>query len=135
MSAFMVSPGCIHRVVFGMRATRPEYLRVDSDLHGMMLLEMNRRALIACYGDNSVEAIEPYRYVQPASHPHLLMQVYKSLRCYLYQCSEGDVPDFPLYLQLVGVRDMMATTFGYDHKRDTWRRLDLKTVYDQCEWG
>lgn len=134
MSAFIVEHACISRVVLALRSGRPEYLRVDPDSLGMMLLDMNRRAVVARYGDNSVEAIEPYRYIEPmGGHPHLLVQVYKSLRCYLYQCSEGDVPDQPLYLQLDAVRNDMACALG--HKGETWKRAEIKAVYDACEWG
>lgn len=128
----MVSPDCIRRVVFAVHSAQPP--RIDADLLGMMLLEMNRRALVARYGDNSVAAVEPFRYSALPHHPHLLVQVYKSLRCYLYQCSEGDVPDQPLYQQLVGVRDSMARALGHDGA-ETWRVPDIKAAYDACEWG
>lgn len=129
----MVSGDCINRVVFAMRAAKPEWLHHDPDLLGMCLLEMNRRALVARYGDNYAEAVEPYRYHEPRHRPTLLVQVYKSLRCFLYQCSEGDMPDTTLFLQLVGVRDHMACALG--HRGERWSRADIKAIYDECEWG
>jgi len=130
----MVSAECMSRVVFAMRSARVDFLRADPDLVGMTLLEMNRRALVARYGDNAVEAVEPYRYVEPVGvNPLLLVQVYKSLRCYLYQCSEGDIPDQPLYLQVAGVRDHMGLALGHDGER--WQRAEMKDVYDECVWG
>jgi len=134
VSAFMVSPTCIARVVFALRAAHVEYLQADADLVGMTLVEMNRRALVARYGDNAVDAVEPFRYVEPTDvQPRLLVQVYKSLRCYLYQCSEGDIPDQPLYLQLATMKRQMANVLG--HKNETWQRADIKAVYDECDWG
>ena len=36
----------------------------------------------------------PYRY---DCEPCMRLQALKSLRCWLYQCREGDVPESPLY--------------------------------------
>jgi hypothetical protein len=134
MSAYIVSHDCIARVVFALRSAQPERV-IDGDLLGMMLLEMNRRACVALYGDNNVEAITPFRYVTPPGEPHLIVHVYKSLRCYLYQCSEGDVPDQPLYLKLDALAGAMADTLGHDRTADRWLRPDVKAVYDAFEWG
>ncbi len=40
--------------------------------------------------------LDEYRY-RPASWRRSLVQVYKSLQCWLYQCSEGDVLERPLF--------------------------------------
>lgn len=130
----MVDVECIHRIVFAMRAARPEWLKHDPDLLGMCLLEMNRRALVARYGDNNnADAVPPYRYCEPRPRPTLLVQVYKSLRCYLYQCSEGDVPHMTLFLQIDAMRKHIAQALG--HRGETWSRPEIKAIYDKCEWG
>jgi len=134
MSAFMVSHDCVHRVVIALRAMRSEYMSMDRDLLGMQLLQMNRRALVARYGDNEAEAVGGYRYVEPEpTDGRLIVQTYKSLRCFLYQCSEGHVPDEPLYNVLVDVREKFALLLGHDGER--WHKPDIKIAYDACEWG
>ena len=45
----------------------------------------------------------PYRYT-----PTSVVQAYKSLRCLLYQCSEGDVPNHPIFKLLEKTGDIMA---------------------------
>lgn len=135
MSAYIVSHDCVHRVVVALRAMRGDFMDRDRDLLGMELLQMNRRACVARYGDNNVEQVDGYRYVEPMPKDgHLIVQVYKSLRCFLYQCSEGDVPDEPLYLVLLDVRDKFATLLGHEGD-ERWSKPAVKAAYDECEWG
>ena len=56
------------------------------------MLELNVRAFRARYEDAPEIPLTPARRM-PAS----LIQVYKSLRCYLYQTCEGDCEDDPFY--------------------------------------
>src|SRR4029078_8518666 len=113
MSAFMVSAECVNRVVFAMRAAMPGQLIADPDMLGRMLGEMTRRALMEL-GD--VVEVAPFRYVEPAAGPFLLMQTYKSVCWFFYQCSSnGTMPsDHWLYLALVGIRGQMAKALGHD---------------------
>ena len=131
MSAFLVSHDCIHRVVLGLRAFKGAYAHKDRDLLGMMLLELNRRAIKARYGE--LPDVEPYRYVERNEKPSP-MQVYKSLRCFLYQCSEGDVPSQPLYTHTSDAMENLAEALGHiDGRR--WESPANKAAYDECEWG
>ena len=52
------------------------------------------------------ENLDAYRYRFILDTPRL--QVYKSLQCYLYQCTEGDVNELPLYAALVEFRAELA---------------------------
>ena len=69
----------------------------------LALQELNNRAVNARYSeDNSVmAAIE----VVPTS----LVEPYKSLRCFLYQCSEGDIPQTS---ELYNALDAMASRWA-----------------------
>lgn len=135
MSAMMSSHDCIHRVVVALRAMRAEYMAMDRDLLGMSLLQMNRRSMVARYGDNGVERVHGYRYVETTPiDTQLILQVYKSVRFFLYQCSEGDVPDEPLYLVITECRNRLASLLGHDGEQ-RWKRPEIKAAYDACEWG
>lgn len=130
MSAFLVSPRTITRVIVALNANGVDEPTQDRDLLGMMLYELNVRALRARYpGD--VHVAPAYRYV-PENRIDL-MQHYKSLRCFLYQCGEGDVPEQPLYLRLVAVRDHLAHLLGHNDD-GTFRSAERKAAYDRCEW-
>jgi hypothetical protein len=132
MSAFMVSHDCITRVVLSMRAFHAGYAEQDRDLLGMQLIELNRRAIKARYGE--LPEVEPYRYVEPLLTNRVSLQAYKSLRCFIYQCSEGDVPDETLYAHVAEARDNMAEAVGHrDGKR--WDSVATKAAYDEAEWG
>ena len=52
------------------------------------------------------------------------VQFFKSLQCFLYQCSEGDVDEKPLYKALADVEATMPA----DIKRDS-------PEYEAAEWG
>ena len=52
------------------------------------------------------------------------MQVYKSLRCWLYQCAEGHVPQRPLYKLL----ERLATRLAHEIVCDL-------PEYDKAEWS
>jgi hypothetical protein len=42
------------------------------------------------------------------------IQFFKSLQCFLYQCSEGNVPDRPLFKALQAVEDFLAPTVNQE---------------------
>jgi hypothetical protein len=51
------------------------------------------------------------------------LQVVKSLRCWLYQCSEGDVPETPLYKIMDKYADILAYEIVCDlpeYKKALW---------------
>ena len=61
---------------------------------GRAMLEMNVDAVNQRYGDNTNPLVLPYRYYpQPVSR----IQGLKSLKCWLYQCTEGNVPQQKLF--------------------------------------
>ena len=52
------------------------------------------------------------------------VQFFKSLQCFLYQCSEGDVDETPLYKALDAIRDLLAPSIN-----------QASAAYDAAEWG
>jgi len=94
----------------------------DWALLGQALREMNVAAVIARYGPSDdlpgPFPLLPYEYrgVMPPSP----IQAIKTLACYLYQCSEGDIPEQPLYRQL---RKWEATLYQhYVTQSDEWQQ-------------
>lgn len=87
------------------------------------LIAMNSRALYARYGDNGNYNIHtdfiPLMYPAVSS-----VQVYKTIRCYLYQCSEGNVPDEPLYKLMGEISDRLAHEI-----------INSLPEYDKAKWG
>lgn len=110
MSAFLVSMRTINRIV----ATLSLFLRSHEYAHAadmfaaagidttqanwkealaQAMFALNQQALYQRYGDPATE-----RFVyQPVQVLPNLYQTLKSVECWLYQCTEGDVPESKLY--------------------------------------
>jgi hypothetical protein len=112
MSAFMVTDETINRVVtwLAWEVYRNMWLKdnvaklIAIDLThgnweaelGNAMFQLNIDAVNARYGDGEAQHFRKLEYqYRIVSAPKL--QVYKSLRCWLYQCCEGDVFKRPLY--------------------------------------
>ena len=52
------------------------------------------------------------------------VQFFKSLQCFLYQCTEGDVDEKPLYKTLDAIRGLLVPFINQDSPE-----------YDAAEWG
>jgi hypothetical protein len=63
-------------------------------LEDMQHIDMNTR-------DQRIESFSP-------------VQLCKTLQCFLYQCSEGDVPDKPLFQSLKVVESLLSPRFSSD---------------------
>src|SRR5436305_5913292 len=113
MSAFMVEDQTINRVVTWLTrevSTRfPEIDRI-AQKYGVDLVsekweeklakamfQLNCDGVNARYGEGEAEKFRPLNFTYRPEVYHSLVQVLKSLQCFLYQCSEGDVPDTKLY--------------------------------------
>ena len=68
------------------------------------MLDLNERAFHARYGD----APDGEQVGELELHSPTLIQFYASLSCWLYQCSEGDIPDDLLYRAILEVRNAVA---------------------------
>lgn len=91
----------------------------DASAIGRALLAMNVRAVNARYSEHA--AAPAYTWTPAMADD---AQYAKSLDCYMYQCSEGDVPDEPLYAAMEHVRRFLGA--------DLVRRLP---DYEEAEWG
>ncbi len=114
MSAFMVEDTTINRVVtwltrevttnrFTLDWLAREY---DIDLTSdkwdeklaQAMFQLNCDGVNARYGEGEAEKFRPLNFTyKPEMIYHSLVQVLKSLQCFLYQCREGDVPQSKLY--------------------------------------
>mgnify|MGYP001560086550 CR=1 FL=1 len=108
MSAFVVEDVTINRIVTRLCNDRDadytkrrlaDEVHVHSAAHlGQALFGLNVVAVNARYGAGEAEKFRPldYRYSpDPASTSRI--QALKSLRSWLYQCTEGMAPETPLY--------------------------------------
>lgn len=99
MSAFIVTNRTITQAIEALKLSqsfRYNGMYLDDPDHikalGNELLALNAAAVAQRY-DEPVE-IHDYRFEWPTCNKY---QALKSLDCLIYQCSEGDVPERPLY--------------------------------------
>jgi hypothetical protein len=93
------------------------------------MMAMNLEAYRQRYG--LADLIEAFRdgyfletYNSPVVPAFSPMQTFKSLQCFLYQCSEGDVDQSPLFQALDAMLEPMR------------RNFDVESVeYHRADWG
>lgn len=104
MSAFMVSNDTINTI------------SVMTGIGAQALIDMNARAIRARYGTD--EGWQAHGEGASVGLPTLA----KMLGCYLYQCSEGNVPDEPLYKTLDIVAESLLERFQHtkEYKEAAW---------------
>jgi len=121
MSAFIVGAACINSIVayLGGHADRFCWLNRDlgydvsqpKDLHRLAgaLHALNCEAVDQRYGRGTAAgdtaSAPPFEY-RPVIRDGV--GVYKAILCLLYQCSEGDVPETPLYKALENMGNVIA---------------------------
>lgn len=138
MSAFLVSAGTVDVVLTQLQLrdgetlahlfqpfTAPEDPRDALDALGRALLGMNVDALEACYPKHrhDEERAEAAGYVF-TSRPETAGYALRQLDCLLYQCTEGDVPERPLFEALARMRRILAD-----------RVLESVPSYASAPWG
>jgi hypothetical protein len=134
MSAFIVSNDCIMNIVNHLAGLRNmevysadplKDLGYDVKDHKSLaklandMLAMNIEAVDARYSEKNSK----YKAKMVETRP-IPAQAYKSLGCFLYQCSEGNVPEKPLYKALTEVEQNIA--------KDIIRALP---GWDALKWG
>jgi len=87
----------------GIRLVRDD----EREEFGRRLFEMNIRALRARFGKELEKEIENLSYKYVFLLPDTDIQALKSLRCFICQCAEGDIPDSDLYKTLKLVHDQL----------------------------
>jgi hypothetical protein len=119
MSAFIVSTGTMNRVVqaimhtcphFDGEPTRPPAVRLqDVGTHlGIKLYRLNAEAVRQRYDQSEPVPLFRSTQVEAPRTRKEWIACFKALQCLSYQCSEGDVPDTPLYRELETVRYGLA---------------------------
>lgn len=63
---------------------------------GQAMFALNCNAVEQRYGTGEAKEFRELNYSWKETIPPALIQAYKSLRCWLYQCCEGDVPETSL---------------------------------------
>lgn len=141
MSAYIVEDKTINGIVAFLRGNRNLESAVDYRLrplgHGVYdrehcealasaLYLMNCDAVDDRYGKGTAAQDEaevqtfPYRALAPGGS----IPTFKSLQCFLYQCSEGDVPERPLYKAMEAIKNALAEQI-----------IDGLPAYEKAVWG
>jgi hypothetical protein len=115
MSAFMVADNTINNIVnwldreleeaYGTISIRQKLLEQGFDASmaswaerlGYAMFQLNVIAVDARYGSGEAKRFRDLDYRYEVTKPVPMVQVLKSLQCWLYQCNEGDVPTTSLY--------------------------------------
>jgi hypothetical protein len=115
MSAFIVDNKTINSIVnwldsavaeaFGTTTIRWKLLELSFDTSktgwaerlGYAMFQLNVIAVDARYGSGAAKKFQPLDYHYKVTQSVPLVQVLKSLQCWLYQCNEGDLPQTALY--------------------------------------
>jgi hypothetical protein len=143
MSAYIVADQTINHIVnwlgreleavYGTIIIRQKLLELGFDasiagwleILGQERFQLNIQAVDARYGKG--EAVKfrtlSYHYQRTDSVP--LVQVLKSLHCWLYQCTEGDIPQTALYLLFANDVQLYLMT----------EIIDTLPEYEQAYWG
>lgn len=119
MSAFMVNDGTIDRAVsamiaFGETAVGAPTAADQCALNklGAELIKLNMEALRQRYRARPL----PFTYVhRDHTDPDPLLARLRAVACLTYQCSEGNVPEKPLYKLLQVVEDDLAHQCARKH--------------------
>jgi hypothetical protein len=107
MSAFVVDDKTINRIATFLH---DDYNNKTWTLHrleeigittqeelGKAMFDLNVNAVNQRYGDGQAATFRSLDYQFTYELVLSTFQAVKSLKCWLYQCSEGDVPETPLY--------------------------------------
>lgn len=124
MSAYVVSNETINKILAFMKADckrNPHIYRPLENMNlvwtgkdaawalGSMMLDLNIDAVCARYSGEKADVLKKDReFEHNGVLPPSRIQVFKSLKCWLYQCSEGDVPETDLFKAFYEVSGNMA---------------------------
>lgn len=111
MSAFVVEKSIIDAIVTHIHGNftgnhlkvYPGLKTLDPQKLGQSLWDMNAEAVDQRYSENNPRTI--YRYGCEAMNQ---VERYKAMECFLYQCSEGDVPETPLYRDMERIKNELG---------------------------
>ena len=131
MSAFIVEDTTINRVVnyladdhnrgYTMRQLNEAGLLTDPANLGQAMAALNCEAVNERYDEHEAPS---YTYGEGPLMRDGVHQVLKSLKCWIYQCSEGDVPETALYKIMDDYAGQLAITI-----------VRSAPEYEAAEWG
>lgn len=145
MSSFVVEPKTINRVVTflyladgsgsiwasSIKNLIAEHLIDIRDKDGLCLklFELNVQAVKERYGDEDFSTMPGPKGMRPENYRFKFLhsdhvQVFKSLQCLIYQCSEGNVPETKLYRFLSELENTLARAI-----------VSALPEYDKAEWA
>lgn len=127
MSAFFVTDKTIADAVQCMKQCGFEAEDMGRDLWRLNVMALGQR-----YGypaEKFESDIEAYESPVPSGNPY---QILKSTNCLIYQCSEGNVPDLPLYMQLEQASEALSLRLGRPDRG--FPHTDRDSRYDSAEW-
>jgi hypothetical protein len=135
MSAFLVEERTINKILTQLdaRIRQSEWFKEKVELDvdfgeadwktklGQSMLDLNQISLAQRYGDAKRELI--YKFQTAHCSP---IQAYKALRCWLYQCAEGDIPETSkLYNAFDKIFGPAIAQFI----------IERTPEYDEADWG
>jgi hypothetical protein len=89
------------------------------------MYQLNIKTVDDRYGDNEARRFWKHEYRFEHTDVVSLVQVLKSLQCWLYQCNEGDVPETALY----GLFDNEVQLYLMS------KIIDRLPEYQNAHWG
>jgi hypothetical protein len=140
MSAFMVADKTINYIVNWLRREIERLPIISQKLKeagfdtsvpgwaeklGQAMFQLNTEAVNARYGNGQAEKFRKLDYRFEHTEAVSLMQVLKSLQCWVYQCNEGDVPTTELY----GLLDTDVQMYLMD------TIITKLPEYEKANWG
>jgi hypothetical protein len=117
MSAYYVGNKQISAIANAMHEIAPqldkevaEKIPKDPEVFARALAEMNVEALKERYPEMWNEMVEEFEYSTDklSTKTNEEAQLYKSISCFLYQCSEGKVPSSDLYCLVERLHNRLA---------------------------
>jgi len=140
MSAFMVNDKTINSVVTWLtREVSTSHFTMDQlarkynvdlvsdkwdEKLANAIFQLNCDGVNARYGNGEAEKFRPLNFSYQPEHDFSLVQVIKSLQCWLYQCCEGEVRQTKLYRFFEEVENHLALKIV----------MELPE-YTKAEWG
>ena len=117
MSAYIVEKKTIDRIVTYL--DRKYHGAENPNQTGQRLWNLNTKAVDQRYDEKI--PVELYKF---SPEPCGKVQLLKSLHCFLYQCSEGNVPESELYRDVDRLSNNLAVEI-----------IDAMPEYQSSEWG
>ena len=116
MSAFLMSNKTISKLAYALSGEETDIKELSSEYEkpevlALDLYRLNVKALSERYGKDEAEKWGAFEFIKTDEFNESnkdLAQYYRSLRCFLYQCSEGNVPKTKLFETLDKLSDIIA---------------------------